>query len=148
MIVLGLSTFCPLSDVPQIRLGVCSTFFFQMGTVKNLESESLRKLIDNLQDAGCGKYVELPQIAVMGDTSCGKSSLLSALSGIEFPSSDKITTRCPTQIIMTNNSKEVNASFTASVRLRRYGKQDHSSENVQYFRDYKCNQRIDPKVGG
>jgi len=101
-----------------------------MVTATSLESESLRRLIDRLQDAGCGKYVELPQIAVMGDTSCGKSSLLSALSGIEFPSSEKLTTRCPTQIIMTNNSKELNASFSASVRLRRYGNQDNGAENT------------------
>ena len=98
----------------------------KMVSLTMLESENLRKLIDKLQSVGCGKYVELPQIAVMGDTSCGKSSLLSALSGIEFPSSDKLTTRCPTQIVMTNNAKEPNASFDATVQLRRYGKDSNS----------------------
>jgi len=97
--------------------------------INQLESETLRKLIDNLQAAGCGKYVALPQIAVMGDTSCGKSSLLSALSGIEFPSSEKLTTRCPTQIIMANNAKEVNPTFTATVKLRRFGKQDDNNNS-------------------
>ena len=42
----------------------------------------LRKLIDKLHDEAID--VELPQIAVMGDTSSGKSSLLSSLSGIQM----------------------------------------------------------------
>jgi ABC-type lipoprotein export system ATPase subunit len=83
-----------------------SLYFFCMKDVAQLETEALRKLIDCLFSVGCSKYVELPMIAVMGDTSCGKSSLLSALSGIEFPSSEKLTTRCPTQIIMTNNKQQ------------------------------------------
>jgi len=58
----------------------------------------LRKLIDKLHDEAIGEYIELPQIAVMGDTSSGKSSLLSSLSGIQFPSSDELTTRCPARL--------------------------------------------------
>eukprot|EP01041_Mallomonas_annulata_P000490 gene490-920_t len=34
----------------------------------------------------------------MGDTSSGKSSLLSALSGIQLPSASELTTHCPTRI--------------------------------------------------
>ncbi|KAI8618615.1 P-loop containing nucleoside triphosphate hydrolase protein [Chytriomyces sp. MP71] len=75
-----------------------------------------RNLVDRLRAVGLDKYVELPQIAVMGDTSSGKSSLLSAISGIEFPSSDKLTTRCPTQIILSHAEE-----FHGSVRLVRYG---------------------------
>ncbi|RLN90576.1 hypothetical protein BBJ28_00020815, partial [Nothophytophthora sp. Chile5] len=44
-------------------------------------SEEERELVDKLRDLGLDQYVELPQIAVMGDTSSGKSSLLSAVSG-------------------------------------------------------------------
>ena len=103
----------------------------------SLESESLRQLVDNLFSFGCGKYVELPQIAVMGDTSCGKSSLLSALSGIEFPSSEKLTTRCPTQIIMTNSSKQAGSIFTATVQLRRFnaGQNDEQDDGFSELSD-------------
>ena len=42
------------------------------------------------------KYVPLPMIAVMGDTSSGKSSLLSSVSGIELPSASTLATdKCP-----------------------------------------------------
>jgi interferon-induced GTP-binding protein Mx1 len=51
----------------------------------------------------------------MGDTSSGKSSVLSALSGIVFPSSDKLTTRCPTELILSHADK-----FSGSVYLQRY----------------------------
>ncbi|KAI8828950.1 hypothetical protein BJ741DRAFT_699576 [Chytriomyces cf. hyalinus JEL632] len=41
----------------------------------------------------------------MGDTSIGKSSVLFAISGIEFPSSDTLTTRSPTQIVLSEADK-------------------------------------------
>jgi len=43
----------------------------------------------------------------MGDTSSGKSSLLSQLSGkIEFPSNDRLTTRCPTRLRMERTKND------------------------------------------
>ncbi|KAL4168554.1 hypothetical protein KRP22_011952 [Phytophthora ramorum] len=80
-----------------------------------LSCEGERELIDKLRDIGLGQYVGLPQIAVMGDTSSGKSSLLSALSGVSFPSSDQLTTRCPTQLVLSRAD-----TFRGSVRLVRF----------------------------
>ncbi|KAL4123983.1 hypothetical protein PRIC2_009826 [Phytophthora ramorum] len=81
----------------------------------HVKAQEERKLIDKLRDIGLGQYVELPQIAVMGDTSSGKSSLLSALSGVSFPSSDQLTTRCPTQLVLSRAD-----TFRGSVRLVRF----------------------------
>jgi GTPase SAR1 family protein len=81
----------------------------------SLASKQNRHLIDRLRSLGLGQYVALPQIVAMGDTSSGKSSVLSALSGITFPSSDKLTTRCPTELILSNNPV-----FSGSVYLQRY----------------------------
>ncbi|OQR85300.1 interferon-induced GTP-binding protein Mx [Thraustotheca clavata] len=81
----------------------------------NSANTNSRHLVDRLRQLGLDKYIELPQIAVMGDTSSGKSSVLSALSGIAFPSSKDLTTRCPTQLILTY-AKEL----TGTVRLVRY----------------------------
>ena len=55
-----------------------------------MENETmLRKLMKYMENHNIQDYgVELPQIAVMGDTSSGKSSLLSAISGVIFPSAD------------------------------------------------------------
>lgn len=60
--------------------------------------ERYRELMDKLAEDNVDKYVDLPTIAVMGDTSSGKSSLLSNISLIELPSSNEITTRCPIQL--------------------------------------------------
>eukprot|EP01038_Epipyxis_sp_PR26KG_P016092 gene16092-21861_t len=61
-----------------------------------------RDFIDFLH--GANIPIELPQIAVMGDTSSGKSSLLSAISGIQLPSNDSLTTRCPLRLRMEKKS--------------------------------------------
>ena len=58
--------------------------------------------MDKLAESGVDDYVDLPMIAVMGDTSSGKSSLLSNISLVELPSSDTLTTRCPIRLQMRN----------------------------------------------
>jgi GTPase Era involved in 16S rRNA processing len=52
-------------------------------------------------------------IAVMGDTSSGKSSLLSSIALVELPSSSELTTRCP---IVLNMSKGNIRSAIVSVK--------------------------------
>ncbi|GLD99443.1 hypothetical protein PINS_up008162 [Pythium insidiosum] len=81
----------------------------------HMSSSQGRDLIDRLREIGLDQYIELPQIAVMGDTSSGKSSLLSALSGVTFPSSDQLTTRCPAQLILSSGP-----FFRGNVRLHRF----------------------------
>ncbi|EEY56066.1 interferon-induced GTP-binding protein Mx [Phytophthora infestans T30-4] len=88
--------------------------------------EEERRVIDQLRDVGLDQYIELPQIAVMGDTSSGKSSLLSALSGVSFPSNDQLTTRCPTQLILTRAD-----TFRGTVRLVRYQSGSENGEGEE-----------------
>ncbi|KAI2512897.1 Dynamin [Fragilaria crotonensis] len=59
------------------------------------------------------RYIKLPMICVMGDTSSGKSSLLSALSMVQFPSSHELTTRCPILLQMTHSNE---ARATVSIQ--------------------------------
>lgn len=51
--------------------------------------------------------VELPVIAVMGDTSSGKSSLLSQLCHVELPASQSFTTRCPVRLRMKRDPNKL-----------------------------------------
>ncbi|KAJ8282255.1 hypothetical protein COCON_G00047740, partial [Conger conger] len=55
-------------------------------------------LIDSLRTIGIEKDLALPAIAVIGDQSSGKSSVLEALSGVALPSSPGIVTRCPLEL--------------------------------------------------
>jgi interferon-induced GTP-binding protein Mx1 len=57
-------------------------------------------LIDSLRALGVSQDLPLPQIAVMGDQSCGKSSVLEAISGVPFPRGSGLVTRCATQLTM------------------------------------------------
>eukprot|EP00953_Heterococcus_sp_UTEX-ZZ885_P036768 18922-Heterococcus_DN1.PRE.1 len=57
-------------------------------------------LIDSLRAHGIDEETPLPQICVMGDQSCGKSSVLEALSGVSFPRGSGLVTRCPVQLVM------------------------------------------------
>ena len=52
------------------------------------------------------RWMDLPRIAVLGDTSSGKSSLLSAIAGIELPASHTLTTRCPVQLQMVRGDEK------------------------------------------
>ena len=59
-----------------------------------------RQFQEFLLENDLGKELDLPQIAALGDTSSGKSSVLSAMSSVVFPSRHDITTRCPTRLRM------------------------------------------------
>ncbi|KAK3530406.1 hypothetical protein QTP86_024443, partial [Hemibagrus guttatus] len=52
-------------------------------------------LIDSLRLIGIDEDLALPTIAVIGDQSSGKSSVLEALSGVALPRGSGIVTRCP-----------------------------------------------------
>ncbi|KAI1899080.1 hypothetical protein AGOR_G00057800 [Albula goreensis] len=52
-------------------------------------------LVDSLRQIGIERDVALPTIAVIGDQSSGKSSVLEALSGVALPRGSGIVTRCP-----------------------------------------------------
>ncbi|KAJ1410593.1 P-loop containing nucleoside triphosphate hydrolase protein, partial [Ochromonadaceae sp. CCMP2298] len=83
----------------------------------------MRRFIDALHADGIDEWVSLPEIAVMGDTSSGKSSLLSALSGILLPANHQLTTRCPTRMRM-----EMAPQRTATVRIRWHAASTYRSE--------------------
>ncbi|MBN3298266.1 MX3 protein, partial [Amia calva] len=55
-------------------------------------------LIDSLRYHGIEKDLNLPAIAVIGDQSSGKSSVLEALSGVPLPRGSGIVTRCPLEL--------------------------------------------------
>ena len=69
-----------------------------------LEVDSVHKLwltfLNDLRNMGVEEDVSIPQIAVIGDQSSGKSSLLSSLSNIPFPRGTGLVTRVPTIIAL------------------------------------------------
>jgi interferon-induced GTP-binding protein Mx1 len=90
------------------------------------EARPLIDLIDSLRNLGIEKDLPIPQIAVMGDQSSGKSSVLEAISGIPFPRGSGLVTRCATQIQM---GKGGSWCATASI-LRSEGNGDDLHQTV------------------
>ncbi|KAL6481497.1 hypothetical protein MHYP_G00095770 [Metynnis hypsauchen] len=64
-------------------------------------------LIDALRLIGVGEDISLPSIAMIGDQSSGKSSVLEALSGVALPRGSGIVTRCPLQLKLRKIKSEV-----------------------------------------
>uniref|UniRef100_A0A1I8FW14 Dynamin-type G domain-containing protein n=1 Tax=Macrostomum lignano TaxID=282301 RepID=A0A1I8FW14_9PLAT len=56
--------------------------------------------IDRLRSHGLQNELRLPTVAVVGDQSVGKSSVLEAISGVDLPRGSGIVTRCPLQLSM------------------------------------------------
>ncbi|RDL37477.1 uncharacterized protein BP5553_04910 [Venustampulla echinocandica] len=67
---------------------------------------SLPDEIDKLRRSGISDHVSLPQIAVCGDQSSGKSSCLEAISGIPFPRKDTLCTRFATELVLRKSPTE------------------------------------------
>ena len=99
--------FTPVSSSLVIKclMGVVAiTIEYSVNTMaKQLEGyERYRQFMDRLTESNVDDYIDLPMIAVMGDTSSGKSSLLSNISLVDLPSADSLTTRCPIMLKMHN----------------------------------------------
>ncbi|XP_042571342.1 interferon-induced GTP-binding protein Mx3-like [Cyprinus carpio] len=89
------------------------------GELHNHFEESIRSyidLIDTLRSVGIHKDLALPTIAVIGDQSSGKSSVLEALSGIALPRGTGIVTRCPLELRLKKVTSGVNWKAVLSYR--------------------------------
>ncbi|KAJ3414133.1 hypothetical protein HDV05_007077 [Chytridiales sp. JEL 0842] len=74
------------------------------------EHKKLIDLLDQLRKEDVNHELSLPRIAVVGNQSSGKSSVLEGISGISFPRGQDLCTAFPTQIVMRSAS-----TFSASV---------------------------------
>ncbi|KAM4044062.1 interferon-induced GTP-binding protein Mx-like [Anomaloglossus baeobatrachus] len=73
-------------------------------------------LIDSLRSFGVEKDLALPAIAVIGDQSSGKSSVLEALSGVTLPRGTGIVTRCPLELKLKKSAPSSPWGGTISYR--------------------------------
>ncbi|XP_069801895.1 interferon-induced GTP-binding protein Mx2-like isoform X2 [Dendropsophus ebraccatus] len=73
-------------------------------------------LIDSLRSLGVEKDLALPVIAVIGDQSSGKSSVLEALSGVNLPRGSGIVTRCP--LVLRLKKSKIGSPWKGKISYR------------------------------
>lgn len=80
----------------------------QDAALLQLQSEQSKLLdrIDELRTIGVGGLVELPQLIVCGNQSSGKSSVLEAISRVQFPAKAALCTRFATEVILRRHESE------------------------------------------
>jgi len=92
----------------------------------NAEQKALLDTVDSLRDLGVDKYVEIPQIIVVGDQSSGKSSVLQAISRVRFPTRGGLCTRFATELIL-RSAPRVKISVSVSPSSDDSSTSDNSS---------------------
>ncbi|KAK0246868.1 hypothetical protein B0A54_17779 [Friedmanniomyces endolithicus] len=78
-------------------------------------NKSMQRLeqISSLHARGISNSIDLPQLAVCGDQSSGKSSTLEGLTNIPFPRADGVCTKFPTEVIFEHSEEQ--ESITAAI---------------------------------
>ncbi|KAK4890570.1 hypothetical protein LTR27_010732 [Elasticomyces elasticus] len=102
--------------------------------IRGLQSSSHEELlnaIDRLRDLHIDKDVSIPQIVVVGDQSSGKSSVLEAIAGVNFPVGINTVTSFATEVVLRRAPRS-----SIDVRLRPAGDRlkPASREHIEAFR--------------
>ncbi|KAI0026161.1 hypothetical protein F4780DRAFT_11423 [Xylariomycetidae sp. FL0641] len=97
------------------------------------EQKALLDTIDDLRKHGIQRFVDLPQIIVVGDQSSGKSSVLEAISRVRFPVKDGLCTRFATELVLrTDPQTRVDVQTQPSVTS---GKEAHVFNETGFDQD-------------
>jgi vacuolar protein sorting-associated protein 1 len=76
------------------------------GTDYDSSRRKLNDIINALRNCGTEEVIKLPKIAVIGNQSAGKSSLIEAISQIKVPRATGTCTRCPMEVILSRGDPE------------------------------------------
>jgi GTPase SAR1 family protein len=85
-------------------------------SVYSLSVEKQNEIMKMLRDCGTDIVMPLPKIAVIGNQSAGKSSLIEAISKIKLPRSKGTTTRCPMEVRLSRTKDPNGTHYTVSIR--------------------------------
>lgn len=117
-----------------------------VGLANPAVSKSRRRLLDlinRLHSTGAQVDIDLPQIAVIGSQSAGKSSLIESISGITLPRATGTCTRCPTECRLASSTetwksiislrfiKDANGQLLGTARNEQFGEVIHDKAEVE-----------------
>jgi len=87
------------------------------GGVYDRQSQKYISIVQKLRACGLEEVIKLPKIAVIGNQSAGKSSLLEAISQVRLPRASGTCTRCPMEVVLRRGDPD-NAQWSCTVSLR------------------------------
>ncbi|KAF5901382.1 interferon-induced GTP-binding protein Mx3-like, partial [Clarias magur] len=102
-------------------------------------------LIDSLRVIGIEEDLALPTIAVIGDQSSGKSSVLEALSGVALPRGSGIVTRCPLELKL--RKIKCGVQWKAVISYRAEGREFDDPSLVEHYVEAAQNELAGEGVG-
>jgi len=76
---------------------------------------TINDVVKSLRDIGVEEIIKLPKIAVVGNQSVGKSSLIEAISQVRLPKGTGTCTKCPMEVFLSSHSAD---GWIAKVLLR------------------------------
>ncbi|XP_069800636.1 interferon-induced GTP-binding protein Mx2-like isoform X2 [Dendropsophus ebraccatus] len=123
----GLNSSVPSTDHPDQDTMVWNTGAKLMDKQFQEKIRPCIDLIDSLRSFGVEKDLALPAIAVIGDQSSGKSSVLEALSGVTLPRGNGIVTRCPLELKLKKSAHNSPWCGTLSYKNRKVSLQGPSA---------------------
>ena len=104
------------------------------GTKYAFSRQKLNEIVKALRDCGTEEIIRLPKIAVIGNQSAGKSSLIESISQIKVPRATGTCTRCPMEVVLTSGSPETNWHCKVSLRIeagQQLGVVDFDQTNIK-----------------
>ncbi|KAG0034592.1 hypothetical protein BGZ82_005693 [Podila clonocystis] len=80
--------------------------------IENTEYQDIVDKINKIRSYGLNKMITIPQIAILGDQSSGKSSVLEAITKLSFPRNIETCTRFATQVsLRQGDTPQMSASI-------------------------------------
>src|SRR5947207_5950308 len=89
-----------------------------IGTEYDFSRQKLNAIIQALRDCGTEEVIKLPKIAVIGNQSAGKSSLIEAISQVRLPRASGTCTRCPMEVFLRRGEAKTPNQWNCKVSLR------------------------------
>ncbi|CAN0044146.1 unnamed protein product, partial [Choristocarpus tenellus] len=82
----------------------------------------LRKILSIVEDvqattAAGNADIQVPDLVVCGGQSCGKSSVLAVLAGVNLPRSETLTTRVPLRLNLIADSELEEGDWSARIGI-------------------------------
>src|SRR5271163_188860 len=117
MILISLNIMPYEADPENQEISTPTSKFTLSGTKYAFSRQKLNEIVEALRDCGTEEVIKLPKIAVIGNQSAGKSSLIEAISQIKLPRASGTCTRCPMEVVLTSATQQGGWHCKVSLRV-------------------------------